>query len=306
MDKRPIVSVIVLSYNSSATITETLDSIFSQDYDNVELVISDDCSKDNTVEVAKDWVSSHKDRFICCKINDRGQNGGVPANLNSAIKMCDGKYIKIIAADDLLTENCISKNVEICLKNEYRHLCTWLKKFSVDADGNKKFWDVEYICPSNDSTAQEQYNTLLVGNTVYGSIFFAEKAFIEEMGMYDENYPLIEDYPMWIKMTRNGFKLNFENTVTVLYRISDASLSNFVGDSVVNQRYIECYSKFLKKEIIPALFKKRRFIPAINHLRAIFYYKLFIVLGNSRKKRSVRIAEYFFKRKYLKKKNLTN
>ncbi len=298
MDKGILVSVLVLTYNASKTVIETLESIYRQDYENIELVIADDASTDDTIEVVNSWYNDHSERFSGYVVNVQPKNGGVPANLNAGIRKSNGKYIKIIASDDLLSEDCISTNVEICEKNGYRHLITWLKKFS-DGPNGRTFEKVQPDLDFFSSSAQEQYNTLLKGNIVYGCLFFAEKAFIEEMGMYDERYTLIEDYPMWIKMTRQGNKFNFHNAVTVFYRISDSSLCNFVGTKAVNERYIKSYDMFVKNEIIPPLLKKLSIYPLLRHWRNIFYHWLLIALGNDRQKRSVRVTEYFFMRKYL-------
>ena len=53
----PLVSVVVISYNSAATIIETLDSVKNQNYSNIQLVVADDASSDNTVELVRDWMN---------------------------------------------------------------------------------------------------------------------------------------------------------------------------------------------------------------------------------------------------------
>lgn len=300
MKEQPLVSVVVLAYNSANTITETLDSIYSQNYDKIELVIADDASKDNTVRVAKEWIEKNGDRFVNCIINRQAENGGVPKNLNSGISAAHGKYLKIIAADDLLTPDCISVNVAACEENGYRHLLTWLRKFSVDEAGNKTFWDEEPNTALFDASAEEQFNALLCFNFVYGCIFFVEKAYIEELGMYNEDYRYMEDYPMWVKMTSKGDKLNFLNDVTVLYRVSEASLSHYVGQRVVNEGFSLCHKKFVKEQLFPHLRKQHKFIPLLKHRRIMMYHWLLIKLGNNRKHLSVRIVDFFYKRKYLK------
>lgn len=60
----PLVSVAVVTYNSSKTVLETLDSIYNQTYPNLELIVSDDCSPDNTVEICREWIAGHSRRFI--------------------------------------------------------------------------------------------------------------------------------------------------------------------------------------------------------------------------------------------------
>lgn len=304
MKEQPLVSVVVLSYNSSKTITETLDSIYNQDYDKIELVIADDASKDNTVTVAAEWIEKNKDRFVNCIINRQSENGGVPKNLNGGINAAHGKYLKIIAADDLLTPDCVSVNLNACEENGYRHLCTWFKKFSVSESGDKTFSDEEPNTALFNASAEEQFNALLCFNFVYGCIFFVEKAYIEELGMYDENYRYMEDYPMWVKMTARGDKLNFLNAVTVLYRVSETSLSHYVGQRIVNEGFSLCHKKFVKEQLLPHLRKQRKFIAIIKHRRIMMYHRLIIKLGNDRKYPAVRMADFFYKRKYLKRNRL--
>lgn len=60
----PLVSVSVITYNSAKTVIETLDSIKAQTYQNIELIVSDDCSTDNTVEICRDWLTKNEKRFV--------------------------------------------------------------------------------------------------------------------------------------------------------------------------------------------------------------------------------------------------
>ena len=64
MDDNSVVSVCVITYNSSKYVLETLESIRMQSYQNIELIICDDCSKDDTVEICKRWIQSYSARFI--------------------------------------------------------------------------------------------------------------------------------------------------------------------------------------------------------------------------------------------------
>ena len=106
-DYNPLVSVGVLTYNSSKTVLETLESIKAQTYQNIELIISDDASKDNTVEICKEWVEKNKDRFVRCEILTVPENTGIPANVNRRIAASRGEWSKGIAADDALLPDCI-------------------------------------------------------------------------------------------------------------------------------------------------------------------------------------------------------
>ena len=140
---------------------------------------------------------------------------------------------------------------------------------------------------------------LLRKNWVYGPLFFCEKAFLEEMGLYDERFRMLEDYPMWLKMTKAGHRLHFVNVPTVSYRISGSSISNSAGQRVVNEGYFRCYRQFFYACIFPDLIRRGMAVKLLLHWRDFAYRWVILWLGNDRGKKSVRAVEYFHQRKYL-------
>ena len=108
----PLVSVPVITYNSAKTVIETLDSIKAQTYQNLELIVSDDCSTDNTVEVCQKWIEENKSRFVRTEVVTVEKNTGVAGNLNRAEAACRGEWIKPIAGDDVLLPNCIQDCID--------------------------------------------------------------------------------------------------------------------------------------------------------------------------------------------------
>ncbi len=77
MNLLPLISVPVVTYNSSKTVLETLDSIYNQTYENLELIVSDDCSTDNTVDICQEWINAHKERFVRTELLVDEKNTGV-------------------------------------------------------------------------------------------------------------------------------------------------------------------------------------------------------------------------------------
>lgn len=114
--EEPLVSVPVITYNSSEYIIEGLESIKAQTYKNIELIISDDCSTDNTVELCREWLAKNKDRFVRTSLVTSEKNTGTAGNCNRAISYCHGEWIKMLAGDDLLLPDCIEKNIEYITK----------------------------------------------------------------------------------------------------------------------------------------------------------------------------------------------
>jgi alpha-1,3-rhamnosyltransferase len=104
----PLVTIIVVSYNHARFINENLDSIKAQNYNNIELILADDASSDNSVEVFEKW--SMQNDFKVIK-NFHKQNTGLAIILNECLELVTGKYLKLIAADDYLFPNSIKKSV---------------------------------------------------------------------------------------------------------------------------------------------------------------------------------------------------
>ena len=97
----PLVSVVVMSYNSAATIAETLDSIKAQTYQNLELIVTDDCSPDGkTLEIIQNWLDANGSRFVYADLVTTDKNTGVSGNINRGVAKSHGEWIKSIAGDD--------------------------------------------------------------------------------------------------------------------------------------------------------------------------------------------------------------
>ena len=106
-DENPLVSIIVITYNSAKYVLETLESAKAQTYQNIELIVSDDCSIDNTVEICREWIEQNKNRFVRTELITIPENTGIPANCNRGVRAAQGEWVKLIAGDDMLDNDCI-------------------------------------------------------------------------------------------------------------------------------------------------------------------------------------------------------
>lgn len=286
-----LVTVVVVAYHSAETISQTLDSIYNQTYPNIELIVCDDASTDDTAAVAQKWIDAHKDRFIGCTVHANPENLGVPGNLNTGIRMAKGKYIKDIAADDLLLPDCLEQNVTYCEKHGYENLFSRMYPFCIRNGQKVRCDDIDFDTAFFEKDAAGQYQDMLLYNRVFSPSFFASKAFLERLGLYDTRYRLLEDYPMFLKATKNGHTLNFMDAYTVEYRISDASISNTTNTRVTNPGYHRVMKDFFFRERLPELLKFRKFRRILNQLRGFFYMDLIVLFGNDRRIRAVQILE---------------
>ena len=99
---KPLISIILLSYNSQKTIINSLESVrksINRDF-SIELIISDDCSTDETPKVIKKWLDQNQNIDIKIKFVSTSLNGGINLNLINGLALAQGEYIKILAADD--------------------------------------------------------------------------------------------------------------------------------------------------------------------------------------------------------------
>lgn len=105
----PLVSVHIITYNQISFVRETLDSALNQDYDNLEVVVSDDGSTDGTAEVIVEYAKKYGSRLV--PIVGQG-NLGITGNSNRCLKYCRGKYIAFQGGDDVLYPGKITRQVQ--------------------------------------------------------------------------------------------------------------------------------------------------------------------------------------------------
>lgn len=228
MNEQPIVTVVVYTYNSSEFIIDTLESIRNQTYPNLMLVVSDDCSSDNTVEICKKWIEKNYRRFKGYKIVQSGINTGISANANRAWEACETEYIKDIAGDDVLLPNCIQDYVAFIQEHpEAIVVFSRVKPFSIEygiKQWKKESW---HNYSFFEWTPEEQYHYLIhKGNCLPAASCFYNIERLRAIGFrHDERIPLLEDYPKWIMLARKRIRFNYLDKHTVGYRINEKSLS---------------------------------------------------------------------------------
>ena len=103
MQENPLVTVICSCYNHENFVIESLNSVINQDYKNIELIIIDDFSSDNSKKTIKNWLLNYPEITFIANEN----NLGITKSFNNALKSAKGKYIIDLAADDILIPNCV-------------------------------------------------------------------------------------------------------------------------------------------------------------------------------------------------------
>ncbi|WP_445454321.1 glycosyltransferase family 2 protein [Flavobacterium sp. 25HG05S-40] len=241
-----LVSVPVTSYNAADYIIETLESVYNQTYSDIELLISDDFSTDGTIEKVEAWIQLErvKTRFTRVELIKVPHNTGVSANCNRCIANSKSDWIKLIAGDDILLPNCIADNMQFVKEHPNAHIVfSQVKLYEGTFEEKNYIKSIPTNYPENlmkaTFSAQDQYKILLVADRIqYTPSYFFNKKAIAKVGGYDETNRMVEDYPMWLKLTGSGEKLYYFHQETVGYRMHSKANNNTGQDVLIKPSVI--------------------------------------------------------------------
>lgn len=214
----PLISVGVISYNSSEYILDVLESIKDQTYQNIELIVSDDKSTDDTVAICKEWIAENKERFVRTEVIVPEHNTGTAGNYNRALFASDGEWMKFIDGDDILFPNCLEDNVAYVMEHpEAKVVFSDILYFEDAKHPSKRHFVSEEEKKMYDKSAEEQLRIVLKKNHMPPSSSFMSTAILKA-NPYQEEYGVVEDAPKWIDLTRKGYKFYYFDKVTTGYR----------------------------------------------------------------------------------------
>jgi glycosyltransferase involved in cell wall biosynthesis len=242
-----LVTVIISTYNSSAFVVETLESVLKQTWKEIELIITDDCSLDNTVEICRKWISDNSQRFIHTELLNSEVNTGISRNANRGLKAATGEWIKFLGSDDTLEPDCLNDNMQFLDRHsEIRvlfskiniYLNTFEKKNIIETTPVGDISRGSIIWP--ERTAESQYRMLLLSDRIHFTpSVFIHRETILSVGGFDERFKFLEDYPLWLKITKKGYRLYFMDKVTVNYRRHSKAINNTGIPYLVNPNYFK-------------------------------------------------------------------
>jgi alpha-1,3-rhamnosyltransferase len=269
------ISIIVVTYNSAKFIKETLDSIYNQTWSDLELIITDDCSEDRTIDICENWLLENSKRFVNTRLLTVAQNTGASANCNRGLSIAEGEWIKYCSGDDSLLPDCIKDNMDyISLNPEIKALFSYCRMYQENFTEDRFIGLNPGSYPThiinNKITANEQFKLLLVSNRIpFTPSFFIHSYTRRNFAKIDDRHPLSDDYQLFLSLTRNNIKLHFMDRETMKYRIHNESTSKQLREFIVHPIYFkaeECM-KEISYPFLPWDIKfSKIYIWYINHL----------------------------------------
>ncbi|KFC39652.1 glycosyltransferase [Elizabethkingia anophelis] len=226
MDNNPLISIIVVSFNHEKYLEENLNSIKAQTYTNIELIVADDASSDNSVTVINRWLTENN---YTAKLNFHSQNTGVSTVLNECISLAEGKYIKIIAADDFLHDEAIEKSIAKLEESGDQYGMVYTDTYSINENSDI----VEDIADYNSLYFQDSetfYNWLVISNRIAALTVVIRKSVLVKTGAYDERF-IVDDYYRWLKVSQL-YKIAYIPEKLSYYRLHSSNISKLKAERI--------------------------------------------------------------------------
>lgn len=214
------VSIILPTFNSEKTINDTIVSVLNQTYNNIELIIVDDGSKDNTINICMKYEKDdNRVRFFT------KENSGVSNTRNIALKKSTGKYIMFIDADDLYCEEYVKKMVDTIEKDNVELSICGCKRINNLMNKETNIYVKEHIYDKQEfDNLIEQMQKEDLFNQIWNKIFI--KKIIDDNGIkFDENISLGEDFRFVIQYINYINKVKTLNEILYVYTNSTNGLN---------------------------------------------------------------------------------
>ncbi|MCM2680123.1 glycosyltransferase [Echinimonas agarilytica] len=284
--KKPSLAIVTLTYNNWDLLENCIASVFKQNLETVgevEFSITDDGTHDFNYKFVQSTVEKwSQGSRVRTAININESNIGTVASFNRAINRTESDIIVILSADDAFYDNSVLSKVTREFETGASQIIT-TKRSVCDKSLTKEM----RIEPSdNFKPLFKEKNELNLykyiatkGNIISGASVCFTKKIYDELGGFDENYRLLEDYPFFLKALENNINIKFCDFVSIKY--SDSGVSAPVGSSLnpmLKSDFVKLYKRLLESNNL-TVFQKRR----------IFYSKC---LDISEKKSLYNILRY--------------
>lgn len=242
---KPKVSIIIPVYNGGKYVSMAIDSALRQTYDNIEIIVVNDGSTDDTEKICKSY--GDKIKYI------KKENGGVSTALNAAIKQMTGQYFSWLSHDDRLYKNHIEENIKFLQFCGNDKTIPYSCFDIIDSEGEIKTRDTIvagiYISDFKLSL-YTHYACILRGEVNGGNIIIPKNAF-EECGYFEEGNKITQEKDMWSRLLK---KYKFINIPIITYSIrSHDKQVSATSDNILKEttkKVIEIINNITEDEMI--------------------------------------------------------
>lgn len=271
-NNKDFVSIIVVSYNHASYLQECLDSILQQTYNNWELIIADDASKDNSQQVIQNWLEQNN---IHPRLVFHTDNFGLSFTLNECLVLAKGNFIKLFAADDIMHPQLLEKSMLRFREGPSDLGLVYSNAYIINNDSEI---DAERTLIEKERPAPSGWilNHLVEKNFIPALSVMLKKEVFDFVGPYRTDI-VTEDYDIWIRASR-AFQFSYINEVLSYYRVHQSNVStnyDFASDVVrllIKNDKDGDFALRIKKLIMDRYYQKKM-TPEILKSYSDFLYK---------------------------------
>jgi glycosyltransferase involved in cell wall biosynthesis len=210
MQNNPLVSIQILTYNHENFIIECLDSVLSQDYKNIEIIIGDDASTDNTQEILLEYKKKYSD-IINLVLHKK--NIGITNNCNSILPLCKGELICLTGGDDMFLPNKLSTQVQYLIEH---------KECTMSYHNMEVFQSETNRILHLFNDIHEPKNGTVVDVIKDGTFFSASSVMFRgshtPINGYDSRIPRASDWLFCVEVLCNGGEIHYIDKIFGRYR----------------------------------------------------------------------------------------
>jgi len=222
----PKVSVIIPTYNCSAYIKAAINSALQQSYNNLEIIVVDDGSTDNTQKILTPYIENKKIIYIY------QPHSGLSSARNYGVNIATGEYIAFLDADDIWMKNKINKQLKVISDAEVDMVFSNFNNLFENGSILKNRIG-EKIKSDNEITFKKLFNN---NNIIYPStVLIKRSVFYKYNVFFDTTLTAIEDYDMWLRLSRAGVKIIGLTEPLVFIRIHISNMSKDIKNMLINE-----------------------------------------------------------------------
>lgn len=222
-------SLITVTYNSSKTLACTIESVLSQSYPNIEYIIVDGASKDNTVSIIKEYESKFQGRMKWISEPDKGLYDA----MNKGVRMATGDVVGILNSDDLFMDNRVLEDIA--------------KAFDVSTDavfGNLYFVNQEDVNQIVRVWKGSPYKSFKSGWHPAHPTFYVRREAYEKYGVFDTSFNVSADFELMLRLIeKHGIRTKYLDRYMVRMRMGGESTKSIKNIIKGNRNIMQAFHK---------------------------------------------------------------
>lgn len=261
-DGMPIFTVAIVTFQQRHLLNECLQSVFEQNYPNIQLVICDDHSCDFDMREVREYVEKYKKSNITSvTIYQQERNVGTSANYETAYELSCGEFLKLQAGNDVLKNECVLANVVGKFSGTSANLL-FSRAQAISYEGKSTstvFPSSANFAAAEGMDSEELFEAIATKKWdmfVCASAVFWRTSFLKKMGGFDLSYKYAKDWPMLLRVCAVGEKPYYWDEITVLHHYCNIQNDQRIMNKQLSRNYYKECERILMDIAYPRLAEK--------------------------------------------------